>query len=54
MAEEKKMTRQLKTVFIDDPKLPTLFANVLSAHAGLEEFYITLVTALPIEIKDVA
>jgi hypothetical protein len=55
MAEEKKAQeqRQLKTRFVEGSNLPTIFVNTASVNSGLEEFYLTLGTALPIEINDI-
>jgi hypothetical protein len=53
MSEEKKTYKQVKLEFASDPDLPTLYVNTINIHAGLEEFFLTLGTAIPLEVKDV-
>lgn len=55
MSEEKKIVnqKQLETRFINNSELPTHFVNVINVRPGLEEFYFTLGTALPIDIKNI-
>jgi hypothetical protein len=55
MTEERKRTdsRQLKTVFIGDETLPTHYVNSVNIRSGLEEFFLTFGTALPLEIADI-
>jgi hypothetical protein len=52
MAEEQKKpeTKQLKARFVQKADIPTIFVNTINVSAGSEEFYITLGTALPIEV----
>jgi|SRR5450755_747798 hypothetical protein len=54
MAEERKVTRRFKPVFVEESELPTHFVNVLNVRSGLEEFFLTIGTALPVEIEDIA
>lgn len=44
------MHKLLKPQFVEDPKLTTHFINTLNVRGGVEEFYLTFGTALPIEI----
>lgn len=55
MAEEKKAGEQklLQTRFVEESGLPTFFVNTASVNSSLEEFYLTLGTALPVEVKDI-
>jgi hypothetical protein len=55
MPEEDKTVKQkrFETRFIDNAELPTHFVNTVNVRPGLEEFYFTLGTALPIEVKDI-
>jgi hypothetical protein len=54
MAEEQKIlgSKQLKARFVHESDIPTLFVNTINVRAGLEEFFLTLGTALPLEIKN--
>jgi hypothetical protein len=54
MAEEQKMLEamQVKTRFVRESDIPTFFVNTMNVKAGLEEFYLTLGTALPLEITN--
>ncbi len=54
MTEERKTIKQFKPVFVGESELPAFFVNVLSVRAGLEEFFLTLGTVLPVEAKDIA
>jgi hypothetical protein len=55
MAEENKTLeqKQLRPNFINESGVQTFFVNIVNVRGGLEEFYLTLGTALPIEVKDV-
>ncbi len=55
MAEEKKqpVPKQVKTVFVGDENLPTHYVNSVNIRAGLEEFFLTFGTALPLDIADI-
>jgi hypothetical protein len=55
MAEEKKqpVPKQVMTVFIGDENLPTHYVNSVNIRAGLEEFFLTFGTALPLDIVDI-
>jgi len=55
MAEENHISGQklVKPEFVNEAEVPTLFVNVLNVRAGLEEFYLTFGTALPIEVKQI-
>jgi hypothetical protein len=54
MAEEKKSRHQahIKPTFAGDSQLPVHYINVASVQAGMEEFFVTLGTVMPPEIKD--
>ena len=55
MTEEKKRSaaKQVKTVFIGDENLPTHYVNSVNIRSGLEEFFLTFGTAIPLEITDI-
>ncbi len=55
MAEEKKSSppKQVKTIFVGDENLPTHYVNSANIRAGLEEFFLTFGTTLPLEITDI-
>ncbi|GAC1631622.1 MAG: hypothetical protein NVS4B11_32000 [Ktedonobacteraceae bacterium] len=55
MAEEKKISepKQLRAAFVKDSELPIHFVNAVNIRAGLEEFYVTLGTIVPLEITDI-
>src|SRR6266699_7166560 len=54
MTEEKRSApRPIKTVFIGDENLPTHFVNSVNIRSGLEEFFLTFGTAIPLEITDI-
>lgn len=55
MAEEKNqpVPKQVKTVFIGDENLPTHYVNSVNIRAGLEEFFLTFGTALPLDVTDI-
>jgi hypothetical protein len=52
MVEENHVLTQktLKATFVDDRKLITHFVNIINVRGGVEEFYLTLGTSLPIEV----
>ena len=54
MIEERNPSspRPVKTVFIGDENLPTHYVNVVNVRSTLEEFFLTLGTAVPLEITD--
>jgi hypothetical protein len=54
MADEKKLStfKQVKTAFVGDDNLPTHYVNMINICAGLEEFFLTLGTVVPLEIAD--
>ena len=54
MADERKLPgpKQVKTVFVGDENLPTHYVNIVNVRAGLEEFFLTLGTVVPLEITD--
>lgn len=54
MTEERKRTalKQIKTVFIGEETLPTHYVNSVNIRSGLEEFFLTFGTAVPLEIAD--
>lgn len=45
-------TKQVKTVFVGDENLPTHYVNMVNVRSGLEEFFLTFGTAIPLEITD--
>ena len=55
MTEERKQSasKQVKTVFIGDENLPTHYVNTVNIRSGLEEFFLTFGTIVPIEITDI-
>ena len=55
MTEEKKqpVPKQVKTVFVGDENLPTHYVNSVNIRAGLEEFFLTFGTALPLDVTDI-
>lgn len=55
MPEEKKnpQSRQVKTIIVGDENLPTYYVNSVNIRAGLEEFFFTFGTAIPLEIADI-
>ena len=55
MSEEKKRTdpKQVKTVFVGEETLPTHYVNSVNIRSGLEEFFLTFGTALPLEVTDI-
>lgn len=54
MTDESKLStsRSVKPVFIGDENLPTHYVNVVNLRAGLDEFFLTLGTAVPLDITD--
>ncbi len=55
MAEERKkqhVPKQVKTVMVGDEALPTHYVNSVNIRSGLEEFFLTFGTAVPLEITD--
>ena len=56
MTEERKKqpaSKQVKTVMVGDEALPTLYVNSVNIRSGLDEFFLTFGTALPLEIIDI-
>lgn len=55
MSEEKKrpQPRQVKTIITGDENLPTHYVNSVNVRAGLEEFFLTFGTAIPLEVTDI-
>src|SRR6266516_2091063 len=55
MAEERKQTvpKQVRTIFVGDEILPTHYVNSVNIRSGLEEFFLTFGTAVPLEITDI-
>lgn len=52
--EENQLTpKQVKTVFVGDEHLPTHYVNSVNIRAGLDEFFLTLGTVLPLDITNV-
>src|SRR5579883_1955069 len=54
MTDEKQVQtpRQVKAVFVGEENLPTHYVNMVNVRAGLEEFFLTLGTVLPLDITD--
>ncbi len=54
MADERKLveTKLVKTVFVGDENLPTHYVNMVNIRSTPEEFFLTLGTAIPLEITD--
>lgn len=54
MEEERKPSspKQVKTVFVGDENLPTHYVNIVNVRSTPEEFFLTLGTAIPLEITD--
>ncbi len=55
MSEERKLSgsKQIKTVFVGDENLPTHYVNSVNVRSGLEEFFLTFGTAVPLDITDI-
>ena len=55
MTEERKRSipKQVKTVFVGDEDLPTHYVNSVNIRAGLEEFFFTFGTAMPLDVTDI-
>lgn len=55
MAEERKreVPKQIKTVIVGDETLPTHYVNSVNIRSGMEEFFLTLGTAVPLDITDI-
>jgi hypothetical protein len=51
---EEKIVKQkrFETRYIENAELPTYFVNAVNVRPGLEEFYFTLGTALPMDVED--
>lgn len=56
MSEERQLPgpKQIKTLFVGDENLPTHYVNSVNIRAGLEEFFLTLGTAVPVDITDIS
>ncbi|SRR6266851_4091577 len=54
MADDRKLPdpKQIKTIFVGDENLPTHYVNIVNVRAGLEEFFMTLGTVVPLDITD--
>ncbi len=56
MAEEERQLPQqklVKPVFVGDEELTVHYVNVVNVRSGVEEFFVTLGTAMPPEINDI-
>lgn len=55
MAEEKNKLeqKQVITKFVNDSGLQTVFVNAVNVRAGLEEFFLTFGTTVPLEISNI-
>jgi hypothetical protein len=51
-AEPSSTFKQIKGVFAGDDQLPTHFVNMVNARAGLEEFFLTFGTVLPLDLAE--
>lgn len=54
MTDEKQLPtpKLVKTVFVGEENLPTHYVNMVNVRAGLEEFFLTLGTVVPLDIAD--
>lgn len=52
MTDESKLpaVRSVKPVFVGAENLPTHYVNVINVQSGSEEFFLTLGTAVPVDI----
>lgn len=55
MAEERQIPQQklIRTTFVGDSELPVHYVNIVNVRSGVEEFFVTLGTAMPPEITDI-
>lgn len=55
MSEDTKTPtgKPLKTIFVDDEKLPTHYVNSLNVRFSAEDFFLTFGTAIPLDISDI-
>jgi hypothetical protein len=53
MSEEKKTYKQVKLEFAVDSESPVLFVNTVNVRVGLEEFFFTVGSAIPPEVKNI-
>ena len=55
MAEERENPQQkrIKTTIVGDSELPIHYVNIVNVRGGVEEFFVTLATAMPPEITDI-
>jgi hypothetical protein len=55
MAEDRiiPQPKQVKTIIVGDENLPTHYVNSVNIRSGLEEFFLTFGTAIPLEITDI-
>jgi hypothetical protein len=54
MADDRKLPdpKIVKPIFAGDENLPTHYVNVVNIRTGQEEFFLTLGTAIPLDITD--
>jgi hypothetical protein len=52
MSEEKEKRKKVNLEFATDSELPMLFVNTVNVRPGLDEFYLTFGTAVPLEVKN--
>ena len=53
MSKEKETRKKVKLEFATDSELPILFVNTVNVRTGLDEFYLTFGTTVPLEVKNV-
>ncbi len=44
--------KRIKGVFVGDKQLPTHYVNMVNARVGLEEFFLTFGTVLPLDLTE--
>jgi hypothetical protein len=44
--------KQIKGVFVGGEQLPTHYVNMVNARAGLEEFFLTFGTVIPLDLAE--
>ncbi len=54
MSEEKRSgSKQMQTVFVGEENLPTHYVNSVNVRSGLEEFFLTFGTAIPLDSTNI-
>jgi len=44
--------KHIKGIFVGDEQLPTHYVNMVNARVGLEEFFLTFGTVLPLDLTE--